>query len=73
MTAPQDHKDPLALLAPENVRKDNLLDYIRDTCDYCTDYQMPNLGFALNQRGEPDVALFDFTSMCDFMNAFSSF
>ena len=39
------------------------MDYIRDTCDYCTDYQLPNLQFALNHRGTPDVALFDFTSM----------
>ena len=42
---------------------DCLVDYIRDTCDYCTDYQLPNLQFALNHRGTPDVALFDFTSM----------
>jgi hypothetical protein len=39
------------------------LDYIRDTCDYCTDYQLPNLQFALNHKGQPDIALFDFTSM----------
>ena len=59
----QDYKDPLALLSPSNVRTESLLDYIRDTCDYCTDYQLPNLSFALNHKGQPDVALFDFTSM----------
>ena len=59
----KDYKDPIELLRPENVHKPALLDYIRDTCDYCTDYQLPNLKFALNHHGEPDVALFDFTSM----------
>ena len=53
----------MALLHPDNVNKSALMDYIRDTCDYCTDYQLPNLRFALNHKNEPDVALFDFTSM----------
>ena len=59
----QDHKDPRDLLGPKNINKAALLEYIRDTCDYCTDYQLPNLAFAVNIKGEPDVALFDFTSM----------
>ena len=62
-TYEQDFKDPLELLHPSNVQQSALLDYIRDTCDYCTDYQLPNLQFALNHHGQPDVALFDFTSM----------
>ena len=59
----QDLKEPIELLSPSNVNQSALLDYIRDTCDYCTDYQLPNLKFALNHHGQPDVALFDFTSM----------
>ena len=55
--------DPIELLSPKNTNKANLLEYIRDTCDYCTDYQLPELDFAINHHGEPDVALFDFTSM----------
>lgn len=59
----KDMKDPIALLNPKNVNKEALYDYIRDACDYCTDYQLPHLDFAINHHGEPDVALFDFTSM----------
>ena len=55
--------DPIELLSPKNTNKTKLLEYIRDTCDYCTDYQLPELDFAINHHGEPDVALFDFTSM----------
>ena len=36
----QDLNDPLALLNPKNINKDKLLEYIRDACDYCTDYQV---------------------------------
>ena len=36
----EDLSDPLALLNPKNVNKDALLEYIRDACDYCTDYQV---------------------------------
>ncbi len=59
----QDYKDPVELLSRKNINNPELLEYIRDTCDYCTDYQLPDLEFALNHHGEPDVALFDFTSM----------
>ena len=59
----KDLNDPMELLNPKNVNKEKLLEYIRDACDYCTDYQLPHLEFAVNHHGEPDVALFDFTSM----------
>ena len=35
-----DLNDPMALLHPKNVNKEMLLEYIRDACDYCTDYQV---------------------------------
>ena len=59
----KDHSDPIALLSPKNVNKDKMYEYIRDACDYCTDYQLPHLEFAVNHHNQPDVALFDFTSM----------
>ena len=79
----KDLNDPIELLSPKNVNKEKLYEYIRDACDYCTDYQvyssssenciryiytisvlqLPHLEFALNHHGEPDTALFDFTSM----------
>ncbi|TRY72215.1 hypothetical protein TCAL_01080, partial [Tigriopus californicus] len=59
----KDNKDPQKLLLRSNINQEKLLAYIKDTCDYCTDYQLPNTTFALNHHGEPDVALFDFTSM----------
>lgn len=30
---------------------------------FATNNQLPNLQFATNSRGEPDVAIFDFTTM----------
>ncbi len=36
----QDLKDPIELLHPRNVNKTALYEYIRDACDYCTDYQV---------------------------------
>jgi len=65
----QDLKDPIALLSPKNVNKDHLYEYIKDACDYCTDYQLPKMEFALNHYNQPDVALFDFTSMFASANA----
>ena len=65
----QDCKDPIELLSPKNTNKKQLLEYIKDACDYCTDYQLPDMDFALNHHGEPDVALFDFTSMFQASNS----
>ena len=36
----KDLNDPMALLNPKNINKEMLLEYIRDACDYCTDYQV---------------------------------
>ncbi|XP_012156077.1 F-actin-monooxygenase Mical isoform X4 [Ceratitis capitata] len=59
----QDFSDPAELLAPANVSTDKLLDYAREAAEFSTKYQMPNLEFAVNHYGKPDVAMFDFTSM----------
>lgn len=59
----QDFADPAELLAPANVNTDKLLDYAKEAAEFSTKYQMPNLEFAVNHYGKPDVAMFDFTSM----------
>lgn len=59
----QDYADPAELLSPSNVDTGKLLDYAREAADFSTQYQMPNLEFAVNHYGKPDVAMFDFTSM----------
>lgn len=58
-----DFADPAELLAPNNVNTERLLDYAKEAAGFSTKYQMPNLEFAVNHYGKPDVAMFDFTSM----------
>ena len=36
--------------------------YARDAANFATQYQLPELRFAKNSRGNPDVSIFDFTS-----------
>ncbi|XP_032295310.1 F-actin-monooxygenase Mical isoform X8 [Drosophila virilis] len=59
----EDMADPAELLAPANVDTQKLHDYAREAAEFSTQYQMPNLEFAVNHYGKPDVAMFDFTSM----------
>lgn len=59
----QDFADPAELLKPSNVNTERLADYAREAAYFSTKYQMPNLEFAVNHYGKPDVAMFDFTSM----------
>lgn len=66
---PQDHIDTEMLLCAENVNQDNLLSYAREAADFATNYQLPSLDFAMNHYGQPDVAMFDFTSMYASENA----
>lgn len=58
-----DFADPAELLSSANVNTERLLDYAREAAQFSTKYQMPNLEFAVNHYGKPDVAMFDFTSM----------
>ncbi|XP_033718450.1 F-actin-monooxygenase MICAL2 isoform X4 [Tursiops truncatus] len=64
-----DYIDTEMLLCAENVNQDNLLSYAREAADFATNYQLPSLDFAMNHYGQPDVAMFDFTSMYASENA----
>lgn len=43
--------------------------YAREAAEFSTEYQMMNMEFAVNHYGQPDVAMFDFTSMYAAENA----
>ncbi|XP_052417290.1 F-actin-monooxygenase mical2b isoform X13 [Carassius gibelio] len=58
-----DYIDTEALLNSENVNQEALLAYAREAADYATHYQLPTLDYATNHCAQPDVAMFDFTSM----------
>ncbi|ELV11212.1 Protein MICAL-2 [Tupaia chinensis] len=64
-----DYMDTEMLLCAENVNQDSLLSYAREAADFATNYQLPSLDFAMNHYGQPDVAMFDFTSMYASENA----
>lgn len=48
---------------------DALQNYAREAADFSTQYQMPDLEFAVNHYGNHDVNMFDFTSMYAAENA----
>ncbi|XP_070687662.1 F-actin-monooxygenase MICAL2 isoform X4 [Pempheris klunzingeri] len=64
-----DYIDTQMLLCSENVNQEALLCYAREAADFGTNYQLPTLEFAMNHCGQPDVAMFDFTSMHASENA----
>ncbi|XP_076011704.1 F-actin-monooxygenase MICAL2 isoform X2 [Genypterus blacodes] len=64
-----DYLDTQMLLSSENVDQEALLCYAREAADFGTNYQLPTLDFAMNHCGQPDVAMFDFTSMHASENA----
>lgn len=65
----QDYIETQMLLSSENVNQEALLCYAREAADFGTNYQLPTLDFAMNHCGQPDVAMFDFTSMHASENA----
>lgn len=58
-----DRADTAMLLSPDNIDRDALLEYAKEAADFSTNFAMPNLEYAINHYGQPDVAMFDFTSM----------
>ena len=59
----KDDDEPERLLSKDNVNQAALLDYARDAAKISTRGMLPSLEFAHNHYGQPDVAMFDFTSM----------
>ncbi|KAM4571084.1 F-actin-monooxygenase mical1 isoform 2-T3 [Fundulus diaphanus] len=65
----QDFSNAQQLLAPDNVDHVALCLYAHDAANFSTGGQLPDLQFALNPSGKPDVAMFDFTCMNRAENA----
>lgn len=65
----QDYIETEKLLNIDNVNQEALLSYAREAADFGTNYQLPSLDYAINHYGQPDVAMFDFTSMYASENA----
>ncbi|KAK9515111.1 hypothetical protein VZT92_025781 [Zoarces viviparus] len=65
----QDFSDAEELLAPANVDREALYRYAHDAAYFSTGGKLPDLQFAKNHAGQPDVAMFDFTCMQRAENA----
>lgn len=65
----QDCSSAEELLAPSNVDYEALKRYAYEAAHFCTGGQLPDLQFAKNHAGKPDVAVFDFTCMHRAENA----
>lgn len=65
----QDYRDTVELLDRANVNHDKLLAYAIQAADVSTNNQLPKLEYAINHYGQPDVAMFDFTSMFAAFNS----
>ncbi|KAM9854392.1 F-actin-monooxygenase mical2b [Aulostomus maculatus] len=64
-----DYIETERLLHADNVNQEALHSYAREAADFGTNYQLPSLDYAINHYGQPDVAMFDFTSMYASENA----
>ncbi|CAG9781752.1 unnamed protein product [Diatraea saccharalis] len=64
-----DYAEVSRLLHVENVDRAALMRYAQEAARFSTGGRLPLRDFALNHYGEPDVALFDFTSMYAAENA----
>ena len=68
----EDHEDRKTLLAPSNIDRSKLHQFAIDAAQFSTAHfssQLPLLDFALDARGNPDVACFDFTNLYSARNA----
>ncbi|CAM4676237.1 unnamed protein product [Leuciscus chuanchicus] len=65
----QDFSDVEQLLASANINQEALQEYAYDAADFSTNHMLPDMEFAKNHAGRPDVAVFDFTSMHRAENA----
>jgi hypothetical protein len=65
----QNFSDPIQLLSKENVNFEQLCEYAKEAAYVSTDKKLPRMDFAKNHYGQPDVAMFDFTSLYQAKNA----
>jgi len=68
----EDKEDRKALLHPSNIDREKLHQFAIDAAQYSTAHfssQLPVTEFALDGRGNPDVACFDFTNLYSARNA----
>ena len=68
----EDLEDRALLLAPSNINKDKLHEFSIDAAQYATGHfssKLPVTDFALNGRGDPDCAIFDFTNLYSARNS----
>jgi hypothetical protein len=65
----QDFGEAVQLLAKENVNFDKLCEYAKEAAYNSTNKKLERLDFAKNHYGQPDVAMFDFTSLFQSENA----
>jgi len=68
----EDIDDRDRLLAPSNIDKDKLHEFAIDVAQFSTGHfstKLPTTEFALNGRGAPDCAIFDFTNLYSARNA----
>jgi hypothetical protein len=68
----EDLEDRKALMSPSNVNHEELHKFATDAAQYATSHfstALPSKEFALDARGKPDVAVFDFTNLYSARNA----
>lgn len=65
----KDFSEASALLAKENVNFDKLCEYAKEAAYFSTNKKLTRLDFAPNHYKQPDVAMFDFTSLFQAENA----
>ncbi len=68
----EDIEERSQLLSPSNIDKEKLHQFSIDAAKYATKHfstELPVEDFAPNARGQPDVAIFDFTNLYHARNA----
>ncbi|XP_022129554.2 uncharacterized protein LOC111003396 isoform X2 [Pieris rapae] len=65
----RDYLNVATLLSKENVSREALMNYALEAARTATKGQIPNMTFAVNHCGEPDIAIFDFSTSYSSENA----
>jgi hypothetical protein len=64
-----DYAESAQLLSKDNIDNENLCKYAKEAAFVSTAKKLNCLDFATNHYGQPDVAIFDFTSLCQAVQA----